>query len=421
MGLSNREHDDSSAGDGNPLEDWPSQSAPERREHDTELAWLGEIVEQLEDDPGECWPAMESLAAVDPSIRQAIIAELSGHRSKPGVRVLLRLLSAASDPSTRSMARRAFPERDSEPIVEVGPHGAGPRDAGGAGLVPAFLWARGAGVELEVGSRSDTAPLDRLGIPLAGSLVTPVDGQGRGTIVVSSRQSGQRRTAAFWCDVRQGILDVVGDVEPDTPSAGRLLDEWIDHAGGEWACDVPWAAIGLLGGSLLLCGPRVPGPVRDWLDGILGPHFQPSELPGVVPGLEETAIPPQELAARAHDVLDACPSWLDRSALTFELAEEITLREGLAAPDPDRDSGAYRFLFEHLLIHRLELYRRMLFWMAWVWQGSGWTELARSAFALACQLSDEQYEVPSHPFTVALSTRSLEAAQARLRTAEDPR
>ncbi len=120
-------------------------------------------------------------------------------------------------------------------------------------------------------------------------------------------------------------------------------------------------------------------------------------------------------------MLDACPTWLERSALTFELAEEITLREGSFAPDPIRDAGAYRFLFEHLLVHRLEMYRRMLLWMAWVWQGSGRPELSRSAFALACQLSDEQYEVPSHPFTVALSTRSLQAAQDILRTTEDPR
>ncbi len=115
-------------------------------------------------------------------------------------------------------------------------------------------------------------------------------------------------------------------------------------------------------------------------------------------------------------VLDACPSWLDPSPLTFELAEEIWLREGRTAADPDRDAGAYRFLFEHRLIHRLELYRRMLLWMAWLWKFSGEVELSRSALALACQLSDEQYAVPSHPFTVELTTRSLEAAQARLGT-----
>jgi hypothetical protein len=40
---------------------------------------------------------------------------------------------------------------------------------------------------------------------------------------------------------------------------------------------------------------------------------------------------------------------------------------------------------------------------------------------MAAQLSDEQYAVPSHPFTVELTTRSLLAAQARMRTADDPR
>ena len=49
------------------------------------------------------------------------------------------------------------------------------------------------------------------------------------------------------------------------------------------------------------------------------------------------------------------------------------------------------------------------------WPGSGTppdaSSSARSAFVLAGQLSDEQYAVPSHPFTVALATRSLHAAQ----------
>jgi len=57
----------------------------------------------------------------------------------------------------------------------------------------------------------------------------------------------------------------------------------------------------------------------------------------------------------------------------------------------------------------------MLLWMGWVWHASGRLELARSAFALAGQLSDDQYAVPSHPFTVALATRSLRAAQESLR------
>ena len=56
-----------------------------------------------------------------------------------------------------------------------------------------------------------------------------------------------------------------------------------------------------------------------------------------------------------------------------------------------------------------------------LWKFLDELELSRSALALACQLSDEQYAVPSHPFTVELTTRSLEAAQRLLRTAADPR
>ena len=121
------------------------------------------------------------------------------------------------------------------------------------------------------------------------------------------------------------------------------------------------------------------------------------------------------MAARVQALFDRCPSWLDLSPLTFQLAEEIRLREGSPNPDPVRDSGIYRFLFEHRLIDRLELYRRMLLWMAWFWKCSGLTDLSTSALACASELSDEQYAVPSHPFTVELTTRSLIAAQRLLR------
>jgi hypothetical protein len=121
---------------------------------------------------------------------------------------------------------------------------------------------------------------------------------------------------------------------------------------------------------------------------------------------------------RAELVLDACPNWLDESDLTIEIAREITLREGDREPDPQRDAGAYRYLFEHRLLGQLELYRRMLYWMASFWQAAGAEELGQSALALAAQLSDAEYAVPGHPFTVALTTRSLKLAQARLRGGE---
>ena len=98
---------------------------------------------------------------------------------------------------------------------------------------------------------------------------------------------------------------------------------------------------------------------------------------------------------------------MDDSPLTAQLAEEIRIREGGSAPDPKRDVGAYRYLFEHRLADQLELYRRMLLWMAWFWRVGGEEELGKSAMALAFQLSDAQHVVPGHPFTIALTTRSL--------------
>jgi len=351
-------------------------------------------------------------------VRRAIVGELSDRRSEPGVATLLRLLSAAPDPNLRAAARLALGEPGAAAIARNRPDASGPTDpeAGPPGALgssagwPAVLDAR----------QTRASGLKRRGIRLVRSLVTPSDGRGRGFVVVSISQAGQRRTASFWCDVMEGILDVVGEVEPDAHTAGRLLEDFVHQAGADAVAEDPELALGLLGGCSRLSGPGIPGAVRDWLDGTLGPGFRAPALPGIIPGWEDLTIPDAELPRCADRVLDACPSWEDDSVLTFELAREIQLREGRSAADPGRDAGAYRFLFEHLLVHRLERYRRMLMWMAWLWQSAGKAELSRSAFVLASQLADEQYAVPSHPFTAALTTRSLEAARARLRSGEGP-
>jgi len=244
-----------------------------------------------------------------------------------------------------------------------------------------------------------------------GCLVAPVDGNGLSTIVISVQRMSQRRTAAFLCDLERGILDVFGDAEPESSDSAGLLEYVDQYAEAECVRDVPELALGLLAGSLLLCQSSVPGAVRFWIDGTLGRDFQPAAFPATIAGLDPLSIPREEIPERAGALLDACPSWLDDSPLTVELAEEIRLREGNSAADPDRDAGAYRFLFEHRLIHRLELYRRMLLWMAWFWKCSDSIELSTLALACASELSDEQYAVPSHPFTVELTTRSLIAAQ----------
>jgi len=383
----------------------------------SELGWLGEIIEQLENDPDECWQALEGLAPVERDVRLAVIEALSRHRLRPGVGKLLRLLSSMREPGTSQVARFVQKAPDVAPSDRLGV--VAPAISGFESESPGGSpWAIGG-----ISERSRTVPAaaERSGTRLASCVVTPVDGQGRGLVVISVNQGSQRRTAAFVCDIQKGIADVLGEVEPESPDAGSLLDELIQQPGIDCVRDVPELALGLLAGSLMLCGPAVPPEVRDWLEGTLGPKFQPAGLPATIPGFDPSSIPHAEMPQRARLVLDACPSWLDVSPLTFELAEEIWLREGKRTVDPDRDAGAYRFLFEHRLIHRLELYRRMLLWMAWLWRCSGQEELVRSALVLASQLSDEQYAVPSHPFTLMFTTRSLEEAQARLRTTQDPR
>ena len=379
------------------------------------MGWLEEIVARLEEDPDECWPAIEGLSGVDAAIRARVVAALSDYAERPGVRGLLRLLGSSLDPADIPVATGAMPPRDwppdeygdpaGEPTVPLAPVISHP-----AGL-PAILSTPDDGDFMLVG--------DPPSMPLVRSLVSALDGDGRGTIVISATARGYRRTAAFRCDIRRGILDAVGEVEAEHPSAGGLIDQCIQEAEAHSVVDVPELAARLLQGCFLLSSPEVPDHVRAWLDATIGPIRRPVGLAASLPEAEPNTMSDHEIAGCAERVLDACPAWLDRSALTIELAEEIALREGCAGPDPVRDAGAYRYLFEHLLIGRLELYSRMLLWMAWLWHADGRGDLSRSAFALAAQLSDEQYGVPSHPFTVALTTRSLLAAQAALLECEE--
>ena len=255
---------------------------------------------------------------------------------------------------------------------------------------------------------------------LVNCLVTAIDGMGRGSVSISAIRQAERNTAVFLCDVERGIIDAVGQVEEETQAAGALLEDAKAAAGVQGIDGIPELALRLLAGCLSLSGPATSRPVMEWLELTLGSGFQPRPLPAPA----ATQIRNRRRlgpAAAGRRSSRACPTWLDRSPLTFELAEEVCLREGRVAVDPHRDSGAFRFLFEHRIIHRLELYRRMLLWMHWFWDCAAEPELARSARILAWQLSDEQFAVPSNPFTVALTALSLDAARDRLGSEDDPR
>ena len=362
------------------------------------MDWLDEIILRLDQYPDECWEALDGLASIDGEMRVSIIDGLSGFGTRPSVARLLRLLASARDVATRAAARAALAHASHE-----APHDEGSHDS----IEPPHEQAEPPGPSLERRELVRLAEPERLAPRLVSCLVTSVDGSGRGSIVVSVREARKRRTAAFLCDVQLGIRDVIGEVEPESSWAGGLIEAFEDEHEGTCVRDSPELAIGLLVGSLTLGARSVPEAVRDWLLGTLGPGIQPGDFPAVIPDIDDLAIPYHAMQARAVAVLEACPTWLDLSPLTFELAEEIWLREGTTSADSDRNAGAYRFLFERRIIDRLELYRRMLLWMAGLWRVSGEIELSRSAQILAYQLADEQYAVPSNPFTVELTRRSF--------------
>jgi hypothetical protein len=342
---------------------------------------LEQLAAQIEDDAEGLSLALHGLAAVEPEIRAQIITGLAAGAQPPGPNLLefLRLLSFAHDPATRTAALGALAR---VPVVS-----------------PLLI-----------------RPEPRL----VHSLVTALDGNGRAHVVLSASDGRDRTSAAFLCDVLHGVPEVFGETAAESPLADSFL-EAIAEANAYHILDAPGLADGLLKGCLLLCGPETTPALRYWFERTLGPRVAPHPFPIPFTDWDPRTVAAADMARRAELVLASCPHWIDTSDLTYDIAEEVLLREGDSAPDARRDVGAYRYLFEHRLRGQLELYRRMLLWMASFWQASGDAERGRSALALATQLADEQHAVAGHPFTVALTSRSLAAAQDHLRAGLDPR
>jgi len=378
---------------------------------------VDQLVEQLEDDPDGVWLALQGLAAVEPDVRAEIVAGLvsEGGPYGPGLTEFLRLLAYAHDPATRAAALDALadvaspgawadlalhhpdPDVSAEARQRLG-HAAQGLDRTGAGL-----------------------PATTSGPGIVRSLVSAIDGEGRATVVLCAVHRGDHVTAVFECDVVAGVRDVFGDVSASSGTADASFDGYAGRIGREVVENDHVLAFGLLAGCLTLCGPDTPPALRYWVEATAGPDLRPRPFPAGAAGWDPAEVPFEEMTRRTADVLDACPDWLDDSPLTYELAEELALREGGSPVDPKRDAGAFRFLFEHRLRGQLERYRRMLLWMASFWSAGGRDELGRSALGLAWQLSDAQHVVPGHPFAVALSTRSLTAAREGLGRGVDPR
>ena len=372
---------------------------------------MQQLVADLEDDPGEVWVALHGLAAVEPEVRAAIVAGLADAPAGPGLVEFLRLLAHAQDPHARDAAVAALGAHDpADPLV-------------------AAAWAELAAYHDE----PDVAELARTRISgrvedrtarnlpaappptITRCLVTAVDGLGRAEVILEASDGGRRSTAAFACDVEQGIVEVVGHDQ----AAAAAFEEHAGRVEVEAVAGRPDLAVGLLAAAMLRVGPATNPALRYWLERTVGHAFRPAPFPGLFGGWDPADVAIAETAAHAEAVLDACPGWEDDSTPIREIAGELFGRDTAARADPIRDAGAYRFAFEHRLLARLPRYQAMLGWMAAFWHGAGEVGLGRSALALAWQLADPQHAVPGHPFAVSLTTRSLDAALGRLRGPAD--
>ena len=372
---------------------------------------IEQLAEQIENDPDGIWMALQGLAAVELDVRHQIIAGLATATHGPGMIEFLRLLAYSDDPGTRKAAIESLVASESSPDLSIAWSDLAMRHSDPSVRMLAFDLVKSSPVPALMASRSTA--IKEATPRIVRSMVTAVGGNGQATLAIASTRGGNRVTAVFVCDVLDGVVGVHGNVAEESSMAGSAFDSFLIGNTEDVVEDIHPLALALLAGCLTLSNPATSPALRYWVETTVGLDLKPVPFRAEFPNWDPSGIPFSEMPARSRAVLDRRPDWVDSSPLTLQIAEEIRLREGKLGPDPKRDAGAYRYLFEHRLADQLELYRRMLLWMAWFWRAGGEEEMGRSALALACQISDAQYVVPGHPFTVALTTRSLIAA-ARL-------
>lgn len=375
---------------------------------------LDALAAQLEEGPDGVWVALEGLGAVEPEVRAAIVAGLARAPTRPGLVEFLRHLAFSSDPATRSAALEALEAREAGPsyLDEAWETIAGRHaDPESAARARGWLGRR------PVGEGRLGPPAWRESPRVLRGFATPADGLGRAEVALVSEDRGTLVAAAFACDLEAGIRGVVGQSGFDADAVEDVIADLLSGDGGGPIEVAPALALGLLAGAWLLSGPAAPPVLPYWIERVAGPEFRPGPLAATLDGFDAETPAASEAGGCARQVLDACPSWIDRSDLTYDLAEESRLRGEASS----RDGGAVRYLFERRLLGRLEAYRRMLLWMATLWGAEGSAELARGALGLAGQLGDPQHAVPGYPFLAELAGRSLEAARSDLDGGRDPR
>ncbi len=375
---------------------------------------LEELAAQIEDDEDGVWVALQGLGVIEPDVRAEIVSGLGNQPMGPGLATLLRHLVFAQEPSIRTAALDALASH-----IEDHPALLDAWAAIAADHPEPTVMAR---ARRWLGSDADSViaewkALRRPTPRLWRSLVTSLDGEGRGEIVLAAEWNGEFVSARFSCNVMHGIEEVSGVLTLDDSAVTEFLADFASRADRDLLEGHHELALGLLAGSLTLCGAGTPPVLSFWIEKTVGLGFRGCPFASPMPDFDPSSVCFEEMPERAKMVLDACPQWLDDSNLTYDLADELFLGDGL----PPRESGAFRFLFERRLRERLELYRRGLLWMAAFWHSSDSVELARSALAIAWQLSDPQHAVPGHPFLDALAERSLSSAAEFLRRGIDLR
>ncbi len=271
---------------------------------------LAQLAEQLEEGPEETWLALQGLGAVEPEIRPQIVAGLGAAPLGPGLIAFLRLLSFAHDPATRSAALDVLAEpttRDPDLVAAWASIAADHTDP--TVVARARRWL---GDKADIAIAAWAGP-DRPAPKLVRSLVTAVDGRGQGYIVLSARRGDARVTAAFLCDVRRGVREVYGVIVPESPAADDAFREFTRQADRDLVEEAPELALGLLAGSLLLCGPETSPALRFWLEDTLGPRIQARPFPLPFPGWDPASLPFDEMPRRHRPCsIPARPGWTTR-------------------------------------------------------------------------------------------------------------
>src|SRR5262249_38980546 len=145
---------------------------------------------------------------------------------------------------------------------------------------------------------------------LTHSLVTALNGRGRGEVVLAAREGEDRIVVAFGCDVVEGGREVAGQVCGDDSGGEDFLAGFRERPGRDEVEGEPELALGLLSGSLVLCGDEAPPALSYWLERTVGLGFRPRPV-GAVLEDDPSSATHEETVAYAGAVLDACPDWVD--------------------------------------------------------------------------------------------------------------